>query len=267
MEIKRHIFQEATTLSPVPGTAIYLFDTALGLSLFPTRNGAVKYDYFAAPSTLQHMVQQNLLDENIVSLKFCRTDLEAGEMILGGLPPNLRREEMIEVPLNHSKIDDSDHFWRYYTQNGWQVSVQNMSMTSNNFEAYFPVLKKPKIAVIASAFPWVGLPNDAVEMINAAIGVGVRTNFAWVDCNKRPRLPNWTIEFGPDGQTITLTPWDYLIETYDKVFEQLKCVSAFYSLSEYGEKEFVILGSVFLNGLYSVFDADRKSISFASRPL
>ncbi|KAF2183623.1 acid protease [Zopfia rhizophila CBS 207.26] len=264
MEIKGQLFEEATIWNPDIGTRNDLFDTALGLALSPTRSG-MRQDDFTASSPFHNMMQQKLLDENIVSLKFGRTDKEIGEMVLGGLPQNLRREEMIEVPLDHSKTDDSDHVWRFYTMNGWQVSVQSMLMASNSSEASIPVLEIPQIAVISSSFPWIGVPDKVAERIHKAIGINYV--FDWIDCDTRPHLPNWTIAFGPDGQIITLTPWDYLIEVYDKAYKQLKCVSGFFNLSEYGDKGFIILGAPFLNGLHSVFDANRKSISFGNRPL
>ncbi|KAJ4375393.1 aspartic proteinase precursor [Neocucurbitaria cava] len=257
-------FEEATIWHPDVGTRNDLFDTALGLALFPTRNGDGPKD-FSAQSPFQNMMKQSLLDKNIVSLKYGRTDEEIGELVLGGLFKNIPREDMIEVPLNHSRSDNSDHIWRYYTMNGWQVSVQSMSMTLNSSNGSIPVLKMPQIAVVASSFPWIGLPNKVAEKIHKAIGI--RHVFDWIECDTRAHLPDWTITFGPDGQTITLTPWDYLIETYDKVYKQLKCVSGFWGLQEYGDKGFIILGAPFLNGLHSVFDADRKSISFANRPL
>ncbi|CAO2648279.1 Nn.00g075460.m01.CDS01 [Neocucurbitaria sp. VM-36] len=264
MEIKGQFFEEATIWHPDISTRNDLFDTALGLALHPSRSGRGQGD-FAASSPFDNMMTQKLLDENIVSLKFCRTDEEIGEMVLGGLPENVRRNEMIEVPLDHSKSDESDHIWRYYTMSGWQVSVQSMAMASNGSEVVIPVLEIPQIAVISSSFPWIGLPDKVAERIHEAIGIN--HVFDWIDCNRRPQLPNWTIAFGPNGETITLTPWDYLIEVYDKVYKQMKCVSGFFNLSEYGDKGFIILGAPFLNGLYSVFDADRKSISFRYRPL
>ncbi|KAH7372235.1 aspartic peptidase domain-containing protein [Pyrenochaeta sp. MPI-SDFR-AT-0127] len=264
MEIKGQMFEEATVWNPDVGTRNDLFDTALGISLFPTRSGNGRDD-FAAPSPFQNMMQQKLLDKNIISLKLGRTDQEMGEIILGGLPRNVQREDMIEVPLDHNKTDDSDHIWRYYTMNGWQVSVKSMSMGMNSSEASTSVLDKPQTAVISSSFPWIGVPDEVAKKIHETLGI--KQVFDWVNCEKRPRLPNWTITFGPNGHTITLSPWDYLIEVYDKVYGQLKCVSGFFNLSQYGDKGFIILGAPFLNGIYSTFDADRKSISFGNRPL
>lgn len=264
MEIKRQIFEEVTEWHPDIGTRDDLFDTALGLSLFQTSSGRSKRE-FAGTSPFQNMMYQKLLDRNIVSITYSRSDQELGELMLGGMPAHLRREEMIEVPLDHTKMDDSDEVWRHYTHTGWQIPLKDMSMTPNNSNTTIPVLDIPQTAVISSSFPWIGLPDEAAEKIHEAIGL--KMVFDWIDCDKRSELPNWTLQFGSDGQTITLTPWDYLIEVYDKLYEVLKCVSPFYNLSEFGDKGFIILGAAFMNGLHTVFDADRKSISFAKRPM
>ncbi|KAH7378208.1 aspartic peptidase domain-containing protein [Pyrenochaeta sp. MPI-SDFR-AT-0127] len=263
MEIKEQLFEEATMWHPDAGTADDLFDTALGLSLFPSRSSNGRNDFIAA-SPFQNMVQQKLLDCNIFSLKLGRTDQDAGELVLGGLSEELKGLDMIEVPLNHSQ-NSSGHVWNYYAMNGWQISVTGMSFSPNGSKNATAVLKTPQIAVISSSFPWIGIPSDVTKKIHKVIGM--KYTFDWIECDKRRELPNWTIVFGPHGQSITLSPWDYLIEVYDKVFKQLKCVSAFFPLGEYGDEGFIILGQPFLNGLYSVFDADRKSISFANRPL
>ena len=259
MEIKGQMFEEAITLDE-----FHIFDTALGLSLFPSRSGAEPDDFMTA-SPFNGMIQQGLLDANIFSLTLTRNDQERGELVLGGLPSNLTREDMIEVPLDLSKTYNSDHFWRYYTMGGWQIPVTNMSISSYGYQDPIPVLETPQIAIISSSCSWIGLPTETVTKIHAAIGMNY--TYDWIHCDNRKELPNWTIVLGPHGQRITLSPWDYLIEVYDKVYKHLKCVSAFFPLERYGDKGFIILGQPFLNGLYSVFDADRLSISFANRGL
>ncbi|KAF2871848.1 aspartic peptidase domain-containing protein [Massariosphaeria phaeospora] len=263
VEIKSQTFEEAIQLRPDAGTNDELFDTVFGLALFQTVDGG-NWSDFTAPSPFQNMIEQGLLDENVFTLKFPRTREEKGEITLGGLPSNLRQEDLIEMPLNH-KIDDSEEVWKFYAMNGWQVSLSRMTMAFNSSNASIPVLDKPQVAVISSSFPWIGLPTDVAARANKAIGLDYA--FHWVNCTTRPQLPNWTINFEPGNQSITLTPWDYLIQAYDYRIKEDICVSAFYDLGKYGDKGFVLLGAPFLDGLYSVFNADRKSISFGNRPL
>lgn len=263
MEIKSHLFEEATMWYPDVCIADHLFDSALGLSLFPSRSSDGPND-FIATSPFQNMMEQKLLDRNVFSLRVGRTDEEAGELRLGGLHKELKDIDMVEVPLNHSR-NSSDYPWDYWTMNGWQISVAGMSFSPNGSEDITPVLETPQIAVISSLWPWIGLPTDVVKQIHKIIGI--HYSFHWVQCDKRSELPSWKITFGPERELITLIPWDCLIEVHDRVFEQLKCMSALFPLEQYGDEGFIILGQPVLNGLHSVFDADRKSISFANRPL
>lgn len=264
MEIKTQNFEEVTLWRPDYGTYDEYFDTVLGLALFPTLDGD-RWGNFTDSSVFHNMIDQDLLDENLFTLSFPRTDWERGEIIFGALPSNLCRDQMIEIPLDHSKTDDSDHVWRYYTMNGWQIPVTSMSISSNSSGASTQVMDEPQIAVIVSSFPWVFLPNSVADRINAAIGL--KYAFDWLACETQSSLPNWTVTFGPDNQSISLTPWDYLIEVYDEINGKLMCISAFWRMDGFGGKGFIILGSPFLNGIYSVFDVDRKSISFSNRPL
>ena len=264
MEVKEQRFEEAKIWHPDYANRDDLFDSALGLALLPPRQG-IDPDNFFTPSPFHNMVQQGLLDENLFSLKLPRTDYEAGELVLGSLPQNLKRETMIEVPLDDSKADDPEGFWTYYTMSGWQIPVSNMTMTSNNSETSIAVLESPRVAVISSSFPWIGVPHETAKKIQKAIGIS--RIFRGTKCDERSNLPNWTIEFGPDGQTITLTPWDYLLEAFDPNHGQQRCMSAFFPPDLFEGEGFIIFGAPFLNGLDSVFDADRKSILFANRPL
>lgn len=67
------------------------------------------------------MIEQNLLNDNVFTLQYPRRDYDKGRVTFGGLPPGLQRNDMIEVPLNNNETNDSDHVWRYYTMNGWQI--------------------------------------------------------------------------------------------------------------------------------------------------
>jgi hypothetical protein len=116
MEIKDQIFEEATVGHPDVGTADHLFDNALGLSLFPSHSSDRPND-FMATSPFQNMIEQKLLDRNMFSLRFGRTDQEAGKLVLGGLPQELKGIDMDEVPLHHSQ-NSSDYPWDYWTKNG-----------------------------------------------------------------------------------------------------------------------------------------------------
>lgn len=263
LEVKDQVFEEATMWHPDVATRNDVFDTLLGLALWETHDGD-GWGNFTAPSAFAGMIRQNLLSENFFTIQFSRTDEERGEITFGGLPHNLSRQDFVEVPLDHSKSENSDHIWRQYTTNGWQIPVNNMSMGVNDDVATIQLLSSPQIAVVSSSFPWILLPEDTAKKANKAIGL--KEVFQSVDCSKRWALPNLTLDFAPNHQSISLSPWDYLLEAYDGIDQEVKCVSVFIHLSDYGEKGFILLGAPFLNGLYTVFDAERKSISFRNRP-
>lgn len=169
------------------------------------------------------MINQGLLENNVISLKFGRTEEEISELVLGGRPHNLSRVDLVEVPLDHSKASPSDwedDMWRYYSMNGWQMSVLNMALASNTSGNPTPFIEIPQVTVIDSAFPWIGIPDNFADKIHIAIGID-RT-FLSIDCDTRSHCPNWTITFGPGGNTITLTPWDFLLKSYGRYHKKLK---------------------------------------------
>ncbi|KAF2023365.1 hypothetical protein EK21DRAFT_81118, partial [Setomelanomma holmii] len=85
-----------------------------------------------------------------------------------------------------------------------------------------------------------------------------------VDCDTRSALPDLVFTFG-HGLNITLTGKDYLLDVYDDIIERRKCVPTILDLGTTGNDGIILLGTPFLTGLHSVFDADRKNISFGNR--
>lgn len=261
LEIKNQVFEEATHFRPGMLTSDDLFDTVLGLALHPTWD---KEGNFSAPGPFQNMVTQGLLRENVFSLTLPRVEYEQGEIVFGGLPENVTREDLVEVPLNNTRLREGDDAVDFYTSNGWQVLVENIAMTNGSSDTVLPILTDQHIAVVTTTFWYIGLPREAAEKANQFIGLD--NGRTWVDCSTRSSLPDLVIAFGA-GKQIRLTAKDYLLEVYDVIFRRLKCVSTFVSLGEHAESGMILLGSPFLTGLYSVFDADRKSISFGNRPI
>ncbi|KAF2178964.1 acid protease [Zopfia rhizophila CBS 207.26] len=261
LEITNQVFEEATQWHPGYLTSDYLFDTVLGLALHPTYD---EWGNFSAPGPFQNLIKQQLLRENIFSLTLPRTDNERGEIVFGGLPENVTREGLIEVPLNDTRRGEGDDLWDFYTSNGWQVLVENIAMTPASSKKFLPILAKQHIAVVTSSYPYIGLPEEAAKKANQFIGLN--NGGTWVNCNTRSSLPDIVIAFSAEKR-IKLTARDYLLEVYDDIYGRLKCVSTFVSLGDSGNSGIILLGSPFLNGLYSVFDADRKSISFGNQQL
>lgn len=258
LEIKHQVFEEATTWEPGVLTSTDLFDTVLGLALHPTYD---QWGNFSAPGPFQNLIQQKLLKENIFSLTLPMTKYARGELIFGALPDDVTRSDLIEVPLNNTRVGEGDEMWDFYTSNGWQISVHSIAMIPASSSAT-PILSDEQIAIVTTSYPYIGLPLHAVRTAHALMGhADGRT---WAECHTRVDLPDLIIDFRP-GMQVRLTPEDYFLEVWDAIFRKTKCVSAYASLDDSAGYGAIILGSPFLTGLYSVFDADRSSISFGKR--
>ncbi|KAH7080948.1 aspartic peptidase domain-containing protein [Paraphoma chrysanthemicola] len=261
LEIQNQTFEEVLRWQPGGLTDDDFFDTVLGLALNPS------YDIwgnFTAPGPFQNMVAQGLIPESIFSLTLPRTDDTLGQLVLGTLPANVVRDELVEVPLNDTRLGEGSELWDFYTSNGWQISVESieMSQAASDTGEMVTLLDDQKIAVITSSYPYIGLPREATAKANQLLGLAGRAT--WVDCNTRSKLPDLVFTFRP-GINITLIARDYLLEVYDDIFERRKCVTTFLNLGTTGDDGIILLGTPFLTGLHSVFDADRRSISFGNR--
>lgn len=259
--VDHQTFEEATMWRPGYFARDDLFDTVLGLSLHPTYDD---WHNFTSPSLFRALLLQKELDENLFTVQLARTDDEKGELVLGGLPHGVSKQDLVEVPVHPGTPGKGNELWDFYTSNGWQVLVEGITMSTSSGVQY-PVSFNASVAVISSSYPYIALPIPDTERANQYIGL--KEAYDWVECDTRANLPNFTVTFGPHRREVTLSPWDYLIEVYDDLYEQLKCVSAFASYDDVMDKGFILLGAAFLNGLYTVFDADRESISFGQRPL
>jgi saccharopepsin len=60
---------------------------------------------------------------------------------------------------------------------------------------------------------------------------------------------------------IVLTPWDYLTEIRD-IEKGMRCVLPFAYLQQ-ADDEWVVLGSAFMQGVYSAFDLENGEVSLA----
>ncbi|KAF1994879.1 hypothetical protein P154DRAFT_612672 [Amniculicola lignicola CBS 123094] len=145
MEIQGQEFEEATEgKNPAPRINS-VWNTALGLSLFPVSVG-MGWN-FTTPSLFHSMIEQHLLRKNLFTLRFPRTDSEVGEITLGDLPRGLRWQDMAELPLDLRKPDDTYGKFRHYGDTGWQISLESMSMFFDFpwISEEIPILPKPQL--------------------------------------------------------------------------------------------------------------------------
>jgi Eukaryotic aspartyl protease len=84
-----------------------------------------------------------------------------------------------------------------------------------------------------------------------------------LDCVWHAELPDLTVFFGEQG-AVVLTPRQYMSRVVD--WEKgIRCVLPFSSMyfndGQEHETDWIILGTPFLQSLYSVFDIDKETIS------
>ena len=256
LEIKDQFFEEATMWRPKHFERDEFYDGALGLALGPLNQSESTLD---VANPFENMIVQGLLDRNLYSMKLSRRDTEDGELILGGLPDDLDYNSLITLPLT-SRLGPGEWLLDLYASSGWQVSASYISMTANPTSGFINITVPDYTAIISSSFPWIGLPDDLQKQLDNHLGF-FEENGA-IDCSARPHLPNLTFGLGPKGHSITLTPWDYMIEVYDERRDELTCASSFMDLGDERDYlEFIVLGAPFLNGLWGIFNAHEQTIS------
>ncbi|ORY13234.1 aspartic peptidase domain-containing protein [Clohesyomyces aquaticus] len=252
VELKNQLFEEALiyNLSMIEGDD--LFDTAVGLALYPIDDDWNTFPMNAS-SPFHSMVEQGLLDELLFGQTLGRPHQEIGELVLRGWPEDMDRDAAFQLPLTSEKEPSNDSFGNSSPAMDGNSSNTSTILTTQN-----------TIAIISSSYPWIALHQHIADQANSQLGI--RKFGGWVDCEKRAILPNLRVALGPEGQEIELTPWDYLIEAEDDRLDRIKCAIPFVGTHERNPQGLVILGSPLLNGLHSVFDAGRKSIWVANRP-
>lgn len=73
----------------------------------------------------------------------------------------------------------------------------------------------------------------------------------------RDELPSIMFSFGKNG-VLVLTPWDYLTEVRD-IYKGMRCVLPFTRL----DQEWMVLGTAFMQSVYSAFDLERGEASLS----
>ncbi|KAF2187832.1 acid protease [Zopfia rhizophila CBS 207.26] len=192
MEIQGQIFEEAKMWRPSLVDHDDLYDTVLGLALGTTKE---EWSTLNALSPIQNMIEQELLDMNMLTLRPARADEEEGELILGRLPDSVDSKALIHLPLTN---ETGGHwFWEYNASIEWQASLQNINMGHNASTSPISITTSNTTAIILLSFPWIQLPSEIANSINAQIGI--HEEFRWVDCETRSSIPDLTIVIDPPG--------------------------------------------------------------------
>ena len=255
VEIKNQIFEEATVWRPVPLFWDHLLDSALGLARLPLDFSDSTIE---ARNPFQNMISQNLLERNVFSLRLARTDKEKGELVFGSVDKDLYTGDLVSFPATNVTCEANEAI-AAYSSSGWQIPVQSISLSSDSSSGPLHASLPNYTAILSTDFPYIGLPTALARQFTEYCGTA--TQYSAFDCEDRISLPNLTVSLGPDGQELVLTPWDYMFEVEDKTYGT-RCVLPFVELMEMLEGfNYIMLGTAFLSGLYSVFDYDNQTVS------
>lgn len=255
VEIQNQIFEEATIWRPVPLFWDDLLDSALGLARLPLNFSDSTIE---ARNPFQNMISQNLLDRNVFSLRLARTDKEQGELLFGSVDNDHYTGDLVRFPATDVTCGDNEAI-AVYSSSGWQIPVQSISLGSNSSSGPLHASLPNYTAILSTDFPHIGLPRGLAQQFTKHCGAAVELSA--LSCEERILLPNLTVILGPDRHEIVLTPWDYMFEVEDETYGT-RCVLPFVDLMEMLDGfEYIILGTAFLSGLYSVFDYDNQIVS------
>ncbi|KAI9031889.1 endopeptidase [Phycomyces nitens] len=187
-----------------------------------------------------HMIDRNLVDEEIFSFKLNDADKEegnGGELVFGGV--------------------DHDQYvgelgWSNVRRKGyWEIDLEDIKFGGHSVDL------DPIGAAIDTGSSLLVAPTVVADLINKELGA--EKNWAGqytLDCAKIPDLPEFCFVFG--GKDYCLTGQDYVL----KVQEQ--CISGFVGMDiPEPAGPLWIVGDVFLRKFYSVYDLGNNRVGLA----
>jgi hypothetical protein len=249
-------FEEATFWRSMYSNAAPL-DSALGLARLQSRTPASNA---STKSALRSMLDQKVLSRPVFSLRLPRRNDESGELALGYFPSEVLTQSAVTLPLIEATPPKELSQLSYYISSGYIVELESVTIQSspgNNHNGRKPSTYK---AVFTNAFDYISLPGTLLTEIQTNLhpNLGMDGQLADLDCSMRDNLPNIAFSFGKNA-VIVLTPWDYLTEAQD-IEKGMRCVLPFISLQQ-ADDGWVVLGSAFMEGMYSAFDLEKGEVS------
>jgi len=255
LEIKNQIFEEATSLRSSPLYWEEKVDSVLPLSRFPL--SLPGSDLSESTSPWHNLVKQKQLKKNIFSIKLSKTPYRDGEIMFGGVNPELFEGELISIPTTNKTHEKMP--LRQMLGCGWQVDARSISFGSGpdainaDLSGY--------TAIFMTAWPWISFPTALAEQLQDRCG-GDYDNLGQIECDKRAELPDLIVRLGTDC-SVVITPWNYVLEGPVEGGGTMCSVPFAQHEEPDDEPKYIILGAAFLAGVYSVFDQDEGTISLA----
>ena len=251
-----------------PDDELEVFDSVLGLAIehvTEEREGGETPPRL--PGTFRQMINEGLLDENVVSIRWPRTKDEIGDITFGGYDEKLFKGELVKHPLWPKNTTE----WRVgidalylLKQDGSEATKITGSGPSTRSSSNKPDWN----ALLMNTTPMIGFPQIMAEIFFRSIPAK-RSECPGappvVDCNIVPSLPELIIEM--NGQNITLNGEDYVKEytppewlCHDAKSECMVTVADLPPWDDTFPPDMIVLGTAFLANVYGVFNWDERSV-------
>jgi hypothetical protein len=225
------IVKQSTSFASQP------FDGILGL-------GFQNLSAYSDKSLLDRLAEQNMIPQKMFSLYLNRHGESPSFMQLGGMDPKLVDGELTEIPL----VSDVGY---------WMVKMDKIAVTVNgvtrflNFEVTNAILDTGSTLIVAPK----GVAKVYHKLIPGAKRMGWRSKLFVFPC---ANIPQTNVSFVFNGRSIQIAPEELAMVTVDG---GKTCVS---SVQDSDGKEWV-LGGAFLRNIYSVWNAEKKTVSFSKK--
>jgi Eukaryotic aspartyl protease len=196
----------------------------------------------------QRMYQQDLVSKEMFSLALNRNT--GGYMAFGGLPPvEYDESSWAKVPIQRRLIEHKlpkyDRYW---------IEVDDVVYKDRNETV--TKLAKPEMYLVDSGNTQLELPLQTAHDINSLFEPPAAPNGSSVQCNAI--APNISLSIG--GKTFAIDPEDMIQRKMEG-----GCFSGVAPASIRRNREFLIVGNVFLRNVLAVFDLGDGVIKFANQ--
>jgi len=183
------------------------------------------------------MIEQNLIDEPVVSFRIGPSEDDAGEAVFGGIDKSHYKGDIHYVPVRRKAY--------------WEVELEAMTFGDETLEL------ENTGAAIDTGTSALGVPTDVAEMLNTMINATrTWTGQYTVECDTIPDLPDLGFVF--DGRNYKISASDYILQL------QGTCVSGFIGIDiSPGGSDIWIIGDIFLKKYFTVYDLGRNAVGFA----
>lgn len=193
---------------------------------------------------IENMIRQKLIEQPLFSLYLVGNEVVEGRgsrLIFGGINQNLIRGNISFTPL----VGD---------QTTWKILADKFA-----FSAEFEIASKVEFQ-IDSSYPFVGGPKKQIDTLNEqlhGVYLPILGGIYELDCATINDLPDILLTI--NGVEYQLGPQDYTIVLERDFSINPICISSFSSSDE----DNWVLGQVFLQKYYSIYDLANKRVGFA----